>query len=614
MLLLACAAAPAQTSYTRTVKEGGTVVQVSVERLASPKPTAEGVRELEDVTVRVKVTDAASGFPIPGGSPAMWLDHKPEGAKTTAEQCAGKIKRFAEGSTFSRTEMDLTSFYVVLMNNDATLTVVDPRFGYGDTRLLALVALDGPGEDWAATADGKRLFVSVPTANQVVAVETGAWKVVGKAAVPGAARVSLQPDEAYLWVSYGAKDADSGVVVLNARDLKPVARIATGRGYHHLAFSADSSFAFVTNPGSGTVSAIDVRKLTKVRDIEVGSQPTWIAYSNLAKAVYVANEGDGKVTAIDAVSHTVLARMDAAPGLGQIRFAPGGRHALVVNPANDRVYVIDAASNRVVQDGKLDKGPDRIAFTNKQAHIRHRGSDVVLMIALDGIGAEGAEISAADFPAGRHAPGDMALATPADGIVQASGENGVLVANPRDKSVYFYMEGMAAPMGNFSNYGREPRAVLSIDRNLRERAPGVYETTAKLPAAGSYDVALLLDRPRVVACFDMTVTPDPASRVKNLPKMKLEPRIGAVVAGQSARIAFRLTGVESGQPDTSAPDVVILVAGPAWQRRAVATHGGDGVYSVDFVVPEPGLYSVFVTVASRGLAYAPYATVRVAGN
>jgi YVTN family beta-propeller protein len=564
--------------------------------------------------VRVKVTDAASGSPIPGGSPAMWLDHKPEGAKTTAEQCAGKIKRFAEGSTFSRTEMDLTSFYVVLMNNDATLTVVDPRFGYGDTRLLALVALDGPGEDWAAMADGKRLFVSVPSANQVVAIETGAWKVAGKAVVPGAARVSLQPDEAYLWVSYGAKDADSGVVVLNARDLKPVARIATGRGYHHLAFSADSSFAFVTNPGSGTVSAIDVRKLAKVRDIEVGLQPTWIAYSNLAKAVYVANEGDGKVTAIDAVSHTVLARMNAAPGLGQIRFVPGGRHALVVNPANDRVYVIDAASNRVVQDGKLDKGPDRIAFTNKQAHIRHRGSDVVLMIALDGIGAEGAEISAADFPAGRHAPGDMSLATPADGIVQASGENGVLVANPRDKSVYFYMEGMAAPMGNFSNYGREPRAVLSIDRNLRERAPGVYETTAKLPAAGSYDLALLLDRPRMVACFDVTVTPDPASTVKNLPKMKLEPRIGTVVAGQSARIAFRLTGAETGQPDTSAPDVVILVAGPAWQRRAVATHSGDGVYSVDFVVPEPGLYNVFVAAPSRGLAYAPYATLRVAGN
>jgi hypothetical protein len=306
--------------------------------------------------------------------------------------------------------------------------------------------------------------------------------------------------------------------------------------------------------------------------------------------------------------------MDAAAGLGQIRFAPGDRYALAVNPANDFVYVVDAASNRIVRQGKLDKGPDRIAFTNKQAHIRHRGSDVVLMISLDSLGVEGAEIAAADFPAGRHAPGDMALPTPADGIVQASGENGVLVANPQDKSVYLYMEGMAAPMGNFNNYGREPRAVLAVDRNLRERAPGVYETTAKLPAAGSYDLALLLDRPRLVACFDMTVAPDPALTKVKPPKMKVETRIAGGVAGEPSRIAFRLTLAETGQPDTGAQDVMILVAGSAWQRRAVATHTGDGVYAVDFVVPEPGLYNVFVTAPSRGLAYAPYATLRVAAK
>ena len=29
----------------------------------------------------------------------------------------------------------------------------------------------------------------------------------------------------------------------------------------------------------------------------------------------------------------------------------------------------------------------------------------------------------------------------------------MLVANPRDKAIYYYQEGMAAPMGQFSNYG-----------------------------------------------------------------------------------------------------------------------------------------------------------------
>ena len=617
-LLLFCLAASGQQAakpsvFTQSAKENGTDLQVSIDRLNPSTAAADPPREFEDVVVRLRITDAATGSPASGSSPAAWIDRRPEDTRATAEQCAGKVKRFAEGSMFSRTETDLTSFYVVMLNQDATLTVVDPRFGYGDTRLLAIVPLDGPGEDWALTADGKLLFVSIPSADKVVAVDTAVWKVVaGAGALRRAGRVALQPDEAYLWVAYGADDEESGAAVLSASDLKPVARIPTGRGYHHIAFTDDSSLAFVSNPGSGTVSVIDVRKLAKIQDVETGAGPTWLAYSDLAKAVYVSNEGDGTVVAIDAAEHKVLARMDAAPGLGQIRFAPGGRFALAVNPTNDRVYVVDASSNRIVQQGKLDKGPDRISFTNKQAHIRHRGSDAVLMIALESVGTPGAELAVADFSGGRHAPGDMALPTPADGIVQASGENGVLVANPRDKSVYFYMEGMAATMGNFSNYGREPRAVLSVDRNLRERAPGVYETTTKLPAAGAYDLAVLVDQPRIVACFDLTVAPDPASKTVKPPKLNVEPRVPpAVTAGETARVAFRLTLAESGQPDAAAQDVLVLVAGPAWQRRAVASGGGDGVYFVDFTVPEPGVYRVLMSAPSRGLDYLPYATIKV---
>ena len=63
-----------------------------------------------------------------------------------------------------------------------------------------------------------------------------------------------------------------------------------------------------------------------------------------------------------------------------------------------------------------------------------------------------------------------------------------------DKTVYFYKEGMAAPMGSFSNYGCQPRAVLVVDRSLRERgSPGVYETTVRLRKPGEYDVVFFLE-------------------------------------------------------------------------------------------------------------------------
>ncbi|WP_263352893.1 YncE family protein [Acidicapsa acidisoli] len=603
-------------AFSQTITQNGAHVTVSVDPIDHAKSSDGTVREFEDVAVRVQMTDVTTGSPMPGASPAAWIDRRYTPTAPTQAQCAGEVKRFAEGSTFSHTQVDLTSFYVALLNSDPTITVVDPRFGYGDTRLLAMVPLDGPGEDWALTANGDRLYVSIPSTGKVVVIDTGIWRIVSTVPdIPKAARTVLQPDQAYLWVAYDDGKNNSGVAVVDAVTLKVRARIRTGRGYHHMAFTDDSSTAFVTNPDDGTVSIINVRTLSKTADLSVGSKPGWIDYSSLAKEAYVSNEGDGKIVVIDGVTGKIRGSMTASPGLGQIRFAPGGRYALAVNPVDDFIYVADAASNQIIQEGKLDKGPDRISFTDKQAHIRHRGTDAVLMITLASLGQPGAEISVADFSGGRHAPGAMLRFSPADSIVQASGDNAVLVANPGDASVYFYMEGAAAPMGNVSNYGHEPRAVLSIDRNLREHAPGVYETTAKLPAEGSYDFALFVDRPRIVACFDLPIAADPAlARVKP-PRLNVEPRVASSSpVGQSARLAFRLTLADNGSPEAQAKDVVILMMGSMWQRRDLATYRGDGVYAVDFDVPTPGIYNVLLSSPSLGLNYTQYATIQIQGN
>ena len=86
----------------------------------------------------------------------------------------------------------------------------------------------------------------------------------------------------------------------------------------------------------------------------------------------------------------------------------------------------------------------------------------------------------------------------------------MLVANPADKMIYFYTEGMAAPMGSFQNYRRDPKALLLLDNSLAETSRGIYTSTIRLPEAGHYDVAFLLDSPRMVNCFSLTVAEDPA--------------------------------------------------------------------------------------------------------
>ena len=192
----------------------------------------------EDVLFRFAVSDTTTGAPLTGARPAAWVDP----IRGTLS-CTEKVRDFLAGSVFSRAELDLNSFYVLALNQDNTLTVVDPLFGYGGTKLLAMVQLKSPGLDWALTPDQSRLFVSMPDTNAVAAIDTRSWKVLANPDVPGhPGRLAIQPDARLAWVA-----RDTGVSAIDAANFRTAGNIDTGHGRHEIAFSSDSRFLFVTN-------------------------------------------------------------------------------------------------------------------------------------------------------------------------------------------------------------------------------------------------------------------------------------------------------------------------------------------------------------------------------
>lgn len=611
---------PAAPTGRRAV-EGGIALELAVEPVSSRGGTAAEPRE-GDAVVRFRLADAATGTPLAGAYPAAWMDRLGKDPVSDSHRCAEKVKEFLGGSLFTRPAVDLNVYFVVVLNQDATLSVVDPLFGYGGTQLLALVDLDSPGEDWALAADQSRLFVSMPESKRVAVVNTASWKKVASLDVgPRPGRVALQPDGAYLWVALDGPDG-AGVAVVDTRSLTVAARISTGGGRHDLALSDDSRFAFVSNRDEGTVSIIDVAKLVKVRDVAAGRAPVSLAFSRLARAVYVASE-DGTITAVGSPGQGMEEpiRVAAEPGLGAIRFAPGGRLAFVVNPQQNRLYILDGSTNRIVQRADIEGGPDQVTFSGDLAYLRQRRTDTVLMVPLQEIGKEGQPVPVVDFTGGQNPLGKVSRPSPADSIVRAPGATAVLVANPADGAIYYYKEGMAAPMGSFTNYGHEPRAVLVVDRSLKERSPGSYETVARLQP-GRYRVALFLDSPRSVHCFELDVAEDPdlaAQRLRQQP-VRVEPRIpGRVLtAGETAKLDFRLTDPVTGKAVDGLTDVDVLVYLGAgnWHRRQWARGVGDGVYEIDFVPPAGGTYQVAVECLSQRLPFhrSPPALLRVTGK
>lgn len=587
-----CSSEPTPPKGLRHV-EGGVALDLTLEAV-DPQRRGAPLREGDDVIFRVAVSDAATGAPYRNSYPAAWVELRRPSEKGDEQGCRTKVKRFLEGGLLSSGGvLDLNIYHVLVLGQDGTVTVVDPRFGFGGSRLLTRIFLKSRGADWAMTAAQDKLFVSMPDSGRVAVIDPNSYRVVAELeAGVRPERMLLQPDEGYLWVASGegVPAESASVTAISVADLKIVARIPVGLGRHALAASNDSRLIFVTNREAGTVSVIDVRAGKKVKDIPVGRAPEDVTFSPLAQAAYVTVGGEGKVVVIDGRRQEATAEIAATPGITRLGFEAQGRFGFLLNPEKDLVAIIDSSVNQIIQSGRVEKGPDQVSFTDNLAYLRHRGSEVVYMIPLADIGTPGKQINVVDFPGGQLPPGPAALAS---SLVRAPGATAVLVANPADDAIYYYKEGMAAPMGHFKAYGGKPEGLLVLDRSLGERAPGVYETIARLPGAGLHDVAVLVSSPRAVHCFPVEFERDPKRAPERSYKLEFGPGGGVVQAGQPVQLAVRLSDGEAGTPLENLTDVELQVHAPGighW--RQLATHRGEGMYVAEFTLSSPGSYYV----------------------
>lgn len=615
--LAAAEPAPGKAGAEQRLARNGVVVEFSA------KPAESSQRELMEggfADVRFRIVDEASGQPLKGVKPGAWMDmaqviQNRDGGEQKA--CKDKVALYLKGVVGIRPMLDLNSYFVVLMNKDASISVVDPLVTMaGTTSTYATTAMKQPGADWVNHKNTRRLFVSLPKANEVAVIETDNFKLAGY--VPAGkepTRVALQPDQRYLWVGNNAADAkDGGVTMIDTTDLKPAGFIATGAGHHEIAFSPDSRYAFVSNRDSGTVSVIDVASRARMKDIRTGAMPLALGYSALSRMVYVSDGKDGSIAVIDGTRLDVVKRLAAQPGLGPLKITPDGRYALTVNTAENLVHVVDSASNELVQQIPIKAQPYQITFSDSYAYVRSLGSEQVSMINLSTLG-RGKTAAVQNFVAGAVAPNQAGNLAIADTMATAAEEGTVFVVNPADGTTYYYREGMNAPSSNYRVYGSSPRAVTVVDRSMKEVEPGVYSGRVKIPVAGKYDVAFMLDSPKIMHCFTAEANANPLY-AGNLDQATVEfdhwPR--TATAGEALTLRFKLLDPASGKAMTGVKDaqVMYFLAPGSRRTQAAAREIGDGVYEIEVKLSLPGAYYIHVGVPSMKLGFGklPYFSLR----
>lgn len=571
--------------------------------------------EGQQAVVQFKFTDGTGNL-MRGMRVASWIDGNKAEKPADAKTCHDKIQSFLQMQMSARPEVDLNTYYVLALTEEPGIQIIDPRVGFGSSKLYAYVDLTAPGSDWVLTPNGDRLFVSMPSINRVAAVDTMTFRRMTDLAAgvrPG--RVLMQTDGKNLWVGNDSSEAvESGVTVMDATTFAVVAHIATGKGHHEISFDENQN-VYVTNEGDGTVSIISIQKLAKVKDVPVGKTPVAMVYSPQSRSVYVASR-EGRITVLSAENHGVLATLTGKPGFTALQITRDGRWGFVANGSEGKVLLFDVSANKFVQEYAVGHSPDSLAFTDSYLYVRSSESADVRLIPLANLGSN---TSSAEFPAGQLAPGAPAdtLASP---MVAALDGGAAFLANAADRRIYYYQEGMAAPMFSIEGYGKTPKAAMVLDRSIHETSPGIYSVGLRLPKPGFYDVPVYTDAPSMSHCFEFSVYVNPLLKKKSDQTVALHPLKNnlQVRPGEPATVAFRLIDPATDKPREGLSDVeiTVLLAEGLRQMKFSAAPAGDGVYQFTFTPVKEGVYYATVQIPSLRIRsnQLPYMMIRATGE
>lgn len=198
-----------------------------------------------------------------------------------------------------------------------------------------------------------------------------------------------------VWLKKGnrlvATTEGSGTIVLVDPDRREVeASIPTGAKVSHMVtVTADERQAFVTNLGSGNITAIDLGKRAKIADIQAGREPEGLALTPDGRELWVANRGDDTITVFDAATRKPLTTLAVGDMPIRLQISPDGRTAVTSNARSADLTLIDVATRRVRRTVPLEGGPDAMPVTilfasdGKRLFVAETGQARVAEVDLD---------------------------------------------------------------------------------------------------------------------------------------------------------------------------------------------------------------------------------------
>ncbi|MGB9926845.1 MAG: PKD domain-containing protein [Methanosarcina sp.] len=158
----------------------------------------------------------------------------------------------------------------------------------------------------------------------------------------------------------------NSVSVINTGNNTLKATVPVGSDPLGIALSPDGTRAYITNSNykdRGTVSVIDTARNKVIATIDIGYKygPCGIAVTPDGKKLFVADRDINGVSVIDTATNTVTATISVGIGPLGVAASPDGKKVYVANRYSNDISVIDTDTNTVISTVKVGLGPCGVA-------------------------------------------------------------------------------------------------------------------------------------------------------------------------------------------------------------------------------------------------------------
>jgi DNA-binding beta-propeller fold protein YncE len=160
---------------------------------------------------------------------------------------------------------------------------------------------------------------------------------------------------------YVTAELANAIDIVDPRSQKRVASIPTlGPQSHMMVITRDGSRGYVTNIGTGTVTALDLVNRKNIAVIPIAKSVQRISISADDHTVFTADQTSPRLAAIDTSTNQVK-NWIKLPAIGYgSRATPDGRWLLVALPKSNQVAVVDLRSMKVARTVDVPANPQEI--------------------------------------------------------------------------------------------------------------------------------------------------------------------------------------------------------------------------------------------------------------